>query len=52
MAPISNADNYYKVDKYRRMARNVDSRTKNVTKSTINAVKYLMHPEEYDDIDF
>lgn len=51
MAPINKGDTSYKINKYMQMARNVDSRTENVKKSTINAVKYLMHPEKYD-IDF
>lgn len=51
MSPINKADHYYKMAKYMQMSRNVDSRTENVQKSTMNAVKYLMHPEKYD-IDF
>ncbi len=51
MSPTNEADHIYKLVKYKQMARNVDSRTENVQKSTINAVKYLMHPEKYD-IDF
>ena len=51
MSPINKADHSYKISKYMQMSRNVDSRTENVKKSTINAVKYLMHPEKYD-IDF